>query len=130
MLPTPVTRKEKYLSKAAGGQTQVPEKPITREEMYLAKIAEGGGGGGTSDYEDLTNQPQINGQTLMGDQTGAELGLVDAEEGKGLSTNDFTDAAEEKLSGLANIQTVGNGLTLDNGELSTGITVVNHGITI
>lgn len=36
------------------------------------------GGGGTSDYEDLTNKPQINGHTLTGNQTGAELGLKES----------------------------------------------------
>lgn len=34
-----------------------------------------GGGGGTSDYTDLTNKPQINGVTLSGNKTGADLGL-------------------------------------------------------
>lgn len=34
-----------------------------------------GGSGGTSDYDDLANQPQINGTTLSGNKTAAELGL-------------------------------------------------------
>lgn len=42
----PISRKEQYLSKAAGQSTELPPYPITREEHYLAKIAEGGGGGG------------------------------------------------------------------------------------
>ena len=58
------------------------------------------GGGGTSDYTDLTNKPKINGVTLSGSKTGADLGLVDAEAGKGLSENDFTDAEKTKLSGI------------------------------
>ena len=58
------------------------------------------GGGGTSDYTDLTNKPKINNVTLSGSKTGADLGLVDAETGKGLSTNDFTDAEKTKLSGI------------------------------
>ena len=36
---------------------------------------EDGGGGGTSDYTDLTNKPQINGHTLSGNQSAADLGL-------------------------------------------------------
>lgn len=60
----------------------------------------GGGGGGTSDYTDLTNKPKINGVTISGSKTGADLGLVDAETGKGLSENDFTDAEKTKLSGI------------------------------
>ena len=35
-----------------------------------------GGGGGTSDYTGLTNKPQINGHTLTGNQTAAQLGLA------------------------------------------------------
>lgn len=37
------------------------------------------GGGGTSDYSELSNKPQINGHTInAGDQTGNDLGLVNA----------------------------------------------------
>lgn len=37
----------------------------------------GGGGGGTSDYEELTNKPQINGNQLIGNKTSAQLGIVE-----------------------------------------------------
>lgn len=48
-------------------------------ETYAAAVAymkAHGGGGGTSDYEQLINQPQINGHTLTGNQTSADLGLT------------------------------------------------------
>ena len=35
-----------------------------------------GGGGGTSDYNDLSNKPSINGVTLSGNKTLAELGIT------------------------------------------------------
>lgn len=35
----------------------------------------GGGGGSTTNYNDLTNKPQINGTTLSGNKTFADLGL-------------------------------------------------------
>lgn len=35
-----------------------------------------GGGGGTTNYNDLTNKPQINSQTLTGNKTASDLGLV------------------------------------------------------
>lgn len=54
-LPDPVTRKEMYLSKAAGGSGSVPPEPVTREEMYLAEIAKGGGSGGASSLADLSD---------------------------------------------------------------------------
>lgn len=35
----------------------------------------GGGGGGTDDYSLLSNKPQINGTTLTGNKTSAQLGI-------------------------------------------------------
>lgn len=35
-----------------------------------------GGGGGTTNYNLLTNKPQINGETLVGDKTAEDLGLA------------------------------------------------------
>ena len=74
----PLTREEQYLSAIAGvtPSTEIPPVPITRVEKYLNKIVEnGGGGGGTSDYTDLSNKPQINGYTLVGNKVSSELGL-------------------------------------------------------
>lgn len=76
----PLTREEQYLSAIAGvtAATDIPEKPLTRVEKYLNKIVEnggGGGGGGTSDYDQLSNRPQINNTTLTGNKTSSDLGL-------------------------------------------------------
>lgn len=38
-------------------------------------LESGGGGGGTSDYTELDNKPQINGNTLVGDKSNADLGI-------------------------------------------------------
>ena len=38
--------------------------------------ATGGGSGGTTNYNDLSNKPQINGNTLSGNKTSAQLGLA------------------------------------------------------
>ena len=58
-LPTPESRKESYLAKAAGMDVEIPEEPRSRLEQYLNAIAEGGGGGGTTytagDGIDITN---------------------------------------------------------------------------
>lgn len=35
-----------------------------------------GGSGGSTDYPDLTNKPKVNGNTLVGNKTSAQLGLV------------------------------------------------------
>jgi hypothetical protein len=44
----------------------------------------GGGGGGTTDYNDLSNKPQINGVTLSGNKTLSALGAA--------TPSDITDA--------------------------------------
>lgn len=76
-LPDPITRKEQYLAKMAGMETEVPAEPITREEQYLEAILEnGGGGGGTKNYDELNNKPQIEGITLSGNKTADDLGLA------------------------------------------------------
>ena len=79
----PLTREEQYLSAIAGvtSATDIPPVPLTRVEKYLNKIVEnggGGGGGGTSDYDQLSNRPQINNNTLTGNKTSSDLGLQDA----------------------------------------------------
>ena len=84
-LPNPVTRKEQYLSVMAENTAQYPEEPITREEMYLDYLCKngigGGGSGGTTNYNDLTNKPSINGVTLEGNNTGEEIGLINENQG-------------------------------------------------
>lgn len=61
-----------------------------------------------SDYDELSNKPQIGFVTLSGSKTPAELGLVAAEQGKGLSTNDFTAAQKSVVDALAALQTADN----------------------
>ena len=61
-------------------------------------VADGAGGS----YAGLGGKPSVNGHTLAsGDQSGASLGLVDAESGKGLSANDFTAALKAVVDALA-----------------------------
>ena len=77
-LPNPKNRKELYLYDAATGRTGDLPSPKTREELYLNEIAENGGGsGGTSNYNQLSNKPKINNVELSGNKTLAELGIID-----------------------------------------------------
>lgn len=47
------------------------------DEFDTPNLKGSGGGGGTSDYEDLTNKPKIEGHTLeSGNQTAASLGIA------------------------------------------------------
>ena len=62
-------------------------------------LAEGGGGGGTSDYTDLRNKPSINGVTLTGNKTTSDLGIDKTAVGLGnvpnVATNDQTPTFTE-----------------------------------
>ena len=48
-----------------------------------------GGGGGTSDYDQLSNRPQINSNTLTGNKSSADLGLASASHSH--TKSDITD---------------------------------------
>jgi hypothetical protein len=79
------------------------EDRMLSDEVLLALIKKnsgGGGGGGTDDYNDLKNQPQIGGNTLVGNKTASDLGLVAAESGKGLSSNDYTNEDKAIVGGV------------------------------
>lgn len=73
-----VTRIEKYLAFLNGERDDYPMW-VTRIEHYLYDLCEkgGGGGGGSTDYNALHNKPQINGETLTGNKTAADLHLLD-----------------------------------------------------
>ena len=60
-----------------------------------------------NDYKNIKNKPQINGVELDGNKTLEELGIQGAEEGKGLSEKNFTEAYENKLKGLSNYDDTG-----------------------
>lgn len=75
----PGTRVEQYLSAIAGvtSSSDIPPKPLTRVEKYLNRIVEnggGGGGGGTTNYNDLSNRPQVENKTLEGNMSLSDLG--------------------------------------------------------
>lgn len=42
----------------------------------VEELIKNGGSGGTSDYEQLSKKPQINGHTLIGNKTAADLGIT------------------------------------------------------
>lgn len=48
------------------------------ESANWKEMGAGGGGGGTSDYTELSNKPQINGTTLTGNKTTSDLSLPDS----------------------------------------------------
>ena len=42
----------------------------------FSQVSGGGGAGGTTNYDDLINQPKVNGVTLSGNKTSADLGIT------------------------------------------------------
>jgi hypothetical protein len=100
----PITRKEQYFAKIAGQAVEIPAEPITREEAYLDEIAKNGsgGGGGTTNYNSLSNKPQIAGTELQGNKSLADLGI----------------ASEEDLAGKQNALTAGQYIEIDNDTIS------------
>ena len=53
------------------------EDRMLSDEILLGLINKNsGGGGGTTNYNDLSNQPQIGGVTLIGNMTASDLGLA------------------------------------------------------
>ena len=75
-------------------------KTINGESLIgTGNIELSSGDGQASSYSELTGKPSINGVTISGgDNTLASLGIQPAETGKGLSTNDYTDADKNKLA--------------------------------
>lgn len=83
--------------------------------VTLALVKKLAGSGGTSDYNDLTNQPQIDGVTLVGNKTKADLGIQPSSDNT-LSTTDKTIAgAINELYSM--ITTISSTIDEINGEV-------------
>ena len=82
--------------------------------ISVSSIDEGGGGAGTINYNELENKPSINGFVLVGNKTGADLGLA--------SQSDLEDYATNAsvVAGLA---------TKQDALSSSQLQAVNSGIT-
>lgn len=90
--PTPVTSMEKYLDAIAKGNSIENLKDVVIEDPENGEVLKydaeqdkwvngtASGGGGTSDYTDLTNKPKINNVTLAGNKSLSDIGAADASE--------------------------------------------------
>ena len=65
-----------YLNKTEGAIYECTTAGAPATALWMWDITLTGGGGGTDDYTTLANKPQINGITLSGNKTGADLGLA------------------------------------------------------
>lgn len=73
----PQSRNEEILIAAIDGTeyNKLPQSRIEELLLELKEVIEEGGGGGTTNYNLLTNLPQINGVTLKGDKSFNDLGM-------------------------------------------------------
>lgn len=65
------------------------------------KIIDAGSSSFSGNYSDLTGKPKINGVELGTENSLVTLGIQGTEEGKGLSSNDYTTEEKNKLAGIA-----------------------------
>lgn len=104
----------------------------TAKQNLVAAINEAAasGGGGTSDYNGLTNKPQINGHTLSGNQTAAQLGLATETALNGKQNAPSVSGSAGQVLGLnSRLQPVWMDQT-GGGQTDIGLTVVNGKINI
>ena len=112
----PQSRDEEILIAMIDGEEydKIPQSRMEELLLELKEVIEEGGGG-TSDYTKLQNLPTINNVTLTGDMTAADLNLVLAEVGKGLSTNDYSNEEKAKVASLlTSIQSILDGTDIDS----------------
>lgn len=108
-----------YLNKSEGAiyQCTLGGADTVAKWAYVMTLT-GGGGGGTTDYTDLENKPQINGNTLTGDKTGSQLGLQnELTEGNGIAIDPITLEISADLLAGSNIS-----ITPINGKLKIAST--------
>lgn len=73
----------------------------TDQSLLLAALAgrskNGGVSGGASNYNDLKNQPQINGVTLTGNKSSADLGISEMTEEQEEQLNPFNSRPHKEV---------------------------------
>lgn len=92
----------------------------------------GSGSGGTSDYDDLTDKPQINSVTLSGNKSLSDLGIAAADDIPGVATTSapgivqpdgtsvtINNGVISAVGGGGGSYTAGDGIVIDNNEIST-----------
>lgn len=80
--------------------TENGEYDVTRKKTARVNVQDSG----TDDYNALSNKPAINGVTLEGDQTAAQLGLVAAQQGAGLITDADRQQIQDNADDIAEAQ--------------------------
>lgn len=94
------------------------------EELLLALAVKNSGGGGTSNYNDLSNKPQIAGTTLSGNKSLADLGIASATTVSGILDGASIDSFADVETALAGKQGT---LTFDNTPTENSTNPVKSG---
>ena len=81
--------------------TENGEYDVTRKKTARVNVQ----ASGTDDYPALTNKPAINGVTLEGNQTAAQLGLVAAQQDAGLITDAERQQIQDNADDIAEAKT-------------------------
>lgn len=92
--------------------------------LGLIKANSGGGGGGTTNYNDLSNKPQIGGNTLQGDKSLADLGIAAKSTVDGILDGQTIDSFGDVEKALAGKQDT---LTFDNAPTENSNNPVKSG---
>ena len=99
--------------------------------LRALKMGEGsGGGGGTSDYTQLSNKPQINSNELSGNKSSSDLGLQDAlTEAQLAAVNSgvTSSTVEQVANNTTNISSLLNPI---NGSLTWAIEPTSSNVSI
>ena len=85
-------------SPATATITGTPAEPVLNLGIPQGQKGDPGGSGGTTDYRELENKPQINGHTLNGDQSASDLGLgTYSKPGTGIPKTDLASDVQQSL---------------------------------
>ena len=126
---TPLSRAEDILQATIDG-TPYDEPPQSRVENLLIELKEvieegGGGGGGTTNYNHLSNKPQVNSVTLSGNKTPSDLGLASADE---VLLKNGSQPASKLTIGTRGDGTVGEGsFTIGNEVVASALSAHAEG---
>ena len=118
---TPISYFEEDMRAIIDG-TQFPSRPPKSKMEELLKelndtIKEGGGGGGTTNYNQLTNKPEINGVTLTGNKSSADLGIPAA---NSVYTKTETDTLLNAKQDDVGLSSADGTITADGNFVATG----------
>lgn len=85
-------------SPATATITGTPAEPVLNLGIPQGQKGDPGGSGGTTDYRELENKPQINGHTLNENQSASDLGLgTYSKPGTGIPKTDLASDVQQSL---------------------------------